>query len=412
MESHVTIQRLYYSTQQASNGCGDTEAKKQMLPRQSFPRSSAASLLLALVLGSFLCVDSHAQDPLLNDARFTRDASGRIVGLTYFGRSGLKQAAPSDTSNLTSVEISYGTTLKQEDVDFLSTLQSVEELSFGGNLDDEYVVIEGSLSSLASLKRLKSVFLCKRDMRDRDLDFLADLPNLQHLEFLTGPNPSHEGGSSVTDACAESIQKAKSLRWLRIDGQGHLTDRFIDAITQHLKELEYIDLASEHLTDRSLQVIAQRCANLRSLDLWSSQFTDQGASYLATANQLQEIWLECPLLTNKSLETLAELKNLRHLLVTAPTVTNASIEKIAKLQSLEILCLRNTPLSDEQFAMFANHQKLKSIFANGRALSTEKVLNVIATIPKLNHTELSEASETQKAVKRFLADRKSAANSN
>ena len=412
MDSHVTIQRLYYSTQQPSNGYGDTEAKKQMLPRQSSTPSSAALLLLALVLGSFLCDDSHAQDALLNGARFTRDASGRIVGLTYFGRSGLKQAAPSDTSNLTSVEISYGTTLKQEDVDFLSTLQNVEELSFGGNLDDEYVVIEGSLSSLASLKRLKSVFLCKRDMCDRDLDFLANLPNLQYLEFLTGPNPSHEGGSSVTDACAESIQQAKSLRWLRIDGQGHLTDRFIDAITQHLKKLEYIDLASEHLTDRSLQVIAQRCANLRSLNLWSSQFTDQGASYLATANQLQEIWLECPLLTNKSLETLAELKNLRHLLVTAPTVTNASIEKVAKLQSLEILCLRNTPLSDEQFAMFTNHQKLKSIFANGRALTTEKVLNVIATMPKLNHTELSEASETQRAVKRFLADRKSAADSN
>ncbi|MFN5393332.1 MAG: hypothetical protein ACK5EO_05455, partial [Planctomycetota bacterium] len=105
---------------------------------------------------------------------------------------------------------------------------------------------------------------------------------------------------------------------------------------------------------------------------------------------------------------LTELKDLRHLLITAPTITNEVIEKVAKLPELQILCLRNTPLSDEQFAMFANHQKLKSIFANGRNLTTEKVLQVIATMPKLKHMDLLEAKATQSAVARFLADRKSA----
>jgi hypothetical protein len=370
---------------------------------------SNALFLLGVLLGSFFSSESFSQEAITNGVRFTRDGSGRIVGLTYFGRDGLRQSAPQDISNLIRVEISYGTTLKKEDVEFLSSLQSVEELSFGGNLDDEYVVIEGSLAPLAILKRLESVFLCKRDMSDSDLSFLAQLPNLQQLEFLAGPNPSHESGSSVTDACAESIKKAKSLRWLRIDGQSQLSDRFVDEITQRLTKLEHLVLDSEHLTDRSLQLISERCSNLRSLDLWSKHFTDKGVTYLAAATKLEDIWLEVPLLTHESVSALAELKNLRRLLMAVPSMTNDAAQKVANLPALEILCLRNTPLSDEQFAMFANHPKLESIFANGRNLTTENVLQVIATMPKLDHIELLEARDTQRAVNRLLADRKSAA---
>jgi len=105
---------------------------------------------------------------------------------------------------------------------------------------------------------------------------------------------------------------------------------------------------------------------------------------------------------------LAEIKDLRHLLITAPTINNEVVEKVAKLPELQILCLRNTPLSDEQIAMFANHPKLESIFANGRNLSTDKVLQVIATMPKLDHMDLRDAKATQSAVTRFLAARKSA----
>jgi len=97
-------------------------------------------------------------------------------------------------------------------------------------------------------------------------------------------------------------------------------------------------------------------------------------------------------------------------LITAPTITNEVVEKVSKLPELQILCLRNTPISDEQFAIFANHPKLESIFANGRNLTTEKVLQVIATMPNLEHMDLLEAKATQSAVTRFFAARKSASN--
>lgn len=378
-----------------------------MFPKHALQPTSMASFLIAAILGGLFSSDSFSQEPSSQDARTRSDKQGRTVGLTYWGQGGLRQSAPKDVSSLTNVDISYGTTLMGDDIEFLASLQNVEELSFGGNLDGEYVAIEGDLSPLGKLKRLESVFLCKRDMRDSDLAFLRELPNLRSLEFLAGPNPFHENGSSVTDACAESIGQAKNLRWLEIYNGGKLSDRFIEGISQHLEELEHLHLGSDNLTDRSLQLLAKQCGNLKSIDLYSKQFTDQGVAFLASAKQLQKVWLECPLLTNESVSVLTELKDLRHLLITAPTVTNEVVEKVAKLTELQILCLRNTPLSDEQFAMFANHPKLESIFANGRNLTTENVLQVIATMPRLEHMTLAEA-KAQISVTRFLAARKSA----
>lgn len=380
-----------------------------MFPKHALQPTSMASFLIAAILGGLCSSDSFSQEPSSQDARTRSDKQGRIVGLTYWGQGGLRQSAPKDVSSLTNVDISYGTTLTRDDIEFLASLQNVEELSFGGNLDGEYVAIEGDLSPLGKLKRLESVFLCKRDMRDSDLVFLRELPNLRSLEFLAGPNPFHENGSSVTDACAESIGQARNLRWLEIYNGDNLSDRFIEGISQHLEELEHLHLGSDNLTDRSLQLLAKQCGNLKSIDLYSKQFTDQGVAFLASAKQLQKVWLECPLLTNESVSVLTELRDLRHLLITAPTVTNEVVEKVAKLPELQILCLRNTPLSDEQFAMFANHPKLESIFANGRNLTTENVLQVIGTMPRLEHMTLAEA-KAQISVTRFLAARKSASN--
>jgi hypothetical protein len=378
-----------------------------MFPQRWLPHWSNSLFLLSVFLGGFFCNGSFSQEPSSQDARTRSDKQGRIVGLTYLGQGGLRQSAPKDVSSLTNVDISYGTTLTREDIEFLASLQNIEELSFGGNLDDEYVAIEGDLSPLGKLKRLESVFLCKRNMHDRDLEFLRELPNLKALEFLAGPNPFHENGSRVTDACAESIGQAKNLRWLEIYNGDKLSDRFIEGISQQLEELEHLHLGSDNLTDRSLQLLAKQCGNLKSIDLYSKQFTDQGVAFLASAKQLQKVWLECPLLTNESVSVLTELKDLRHLMITAPTVTNEVIEKVAKLPELQILCLRNTPLSDEQFAMLANHPKLESIFANGRNLTTGNVLQVIATMPRLEHMTLAEA-KAQISVNRFLAARKSA----
>jgi len=115
-----------------------------MFPQRWLPHWSNSLFLLSVFLG-FFCNGSFSQEPSSQDARTRSDKQGRIVGLTYWGQGGLRQSAPKDVSSLTNVDISYGTTLTRDDIEFLASLQNIEELSFGGNLDGEYVAIEGDV---------------------------------------------------------------------------------------------------------------------------------------------------------------------------------------------------------------------------------------------------------------------------
>lgn len=328
------------------------------------------------------------------------------VGLTYHGRNGLKNAAPKDSSILEHVHVCYRTKLTAEDVIFLSTLERVEELSFGGNLNDEYVSIEGSLAPLGEMKRLRRVFLCKQDMRDKDLEFIAKLPSIEILEFLGDTNPYGKKGPAVTDECAEYLCQATTLRDLCIYGGGKLTDRFVSVIARDLKNLEHLTLDSQAITDQSLQMLADGCRNLRSLRLYSNHFTDKGVGFLASAQKLEMLSLGSASLRLDCIKSFSGLINLQHLELTVPTIDDGGVQTLTGLPALEILALREPTLSDDQFAMFANHATLQSAFLIGRDLSTTKVIEVMKTIPKLNHLDVGVNKDLQTAVNQFLKNRK------
>ena len=330
-----------------------------------------------------------------------------VVAISYYGRSGLRQSVPKNLTHVKCVWIVDGTTLTTDDVSFLSSLENVEELSLGGNLSDEYVEIEGGLAALAKLRRLKYVFLCKRDMCDEDLKFVANLPRIEYLEFLGGPNPWHEEGPVVTDACAEFIGGATRLRDLCISGGNKLSDHFVSVISRDLKNLEHLDIDSGLLTDHSLQMLAERCRNLRWLRLHSDHFTDKGVAYLANAKKLEMLWLGSKSLTHDCVKSVSGLNSLRHLELTVPTITDDGVKVLATRPALEILALRSPPLNDKQFAMFANHPTLESAFVNGRDLSEVNVIETIKTIPKLDHLSVGNNESLQTVVNSFLASRKS-----
>lgn len=360
------------------------------------------------LLGAFFCClltgRLLSQDTTQEGAR----GAGRDVSLRYYGRDGLAKSAPKDTSTLRHVQIVYGTKLTANDVAFLSTLEHVEELLIGGNLSDEFVTIEGGLLPLAQMKGLRNVFLCKNQMCDKDLAFVPALSAIESLEFVGNTNPYAVDGPTVTDECAEFLRRATSLRSLYISGGEKLTDRFVSVIARDLKNLEHLDMDSELLTDQSLQVLANQCGNLRWLDLHSNQFTDEGVAYLANAKKMERLWVGSNALTDQCVKSVAGLDHLRHLELTVATIHDDSIQTLVRLPVLEILALRQPPLSDDQFAMFAHHPTLQSAFLNGRDLSATKVLEVIQTMPKLDHLDVGVNKSLQATVKRFLASRKAA----
>lgn len=358
------------------------------------------------LLGTFFCCLLAAG---LLSQEATQEVSrgqGSNVLLRYYGTEGLGKSAPKDSSTLRLVQIVYGTKLTANDITFLSTLEHVEELLIGGNLSDEFVTIEGSLSPLAKMLGLRNVFLCKRDMCDDDLAFVSRLPAIESLEFVGNTNPFPKDGPAVTDECAEHLRHATALRDLCISGGDKLTDRFVSLIARDLKNLEHLDMDSELLTDRSLQKLANQCPNLRWLDLNSNQFTDQGVAYLANAKKMEMLWLRSTSLTDDCIKSVSGLVQLRHLELTVATIDDDCVRTLVGLPVLEILALRQPPLSDDQFAMFANHPTLRSAFLNGRDLSATKVLEVIKTMPMLDHLDVGGNKPLQATVKQFLASRK------
>jgi hypothetical protein len=382
-----------------------------MNPNSGSCRYHSILRFLNAFLWCLLPVYARSQDSNVTGVRYTYDESDRVVAISYYGSSGLRESATKNNSHVERVEIVYGTTLTAEDVSFLSSLESVEELSMGQDLSDEFVKVEGSLASLANLKRLEYLFLCKRNIRDDDIAFVAQLPKITYLELIGGPNPGYEKGPSITDACAESIGRAKTLRGLRISG-GTLTDQFVSIISRDLKDLERLDLGSAVLTDRSLKVLSKTCKNLRVLNLHSNLLTNDGVRKLADAENLETLTIRSTSLTRDCERSISGLISLRHLEFTVPTMTDDAVKVISTLPSLETLALRETRLTNEQFAMFANHPTLNSAFLNGGDLSETNVLETIATIPKLDYLHVLENEPVQITVNRFLASRKSVSRDN
>ncbi len=80
-----------------------------------------------------------------------------------------------------SVAIDYGTELMAEDIERLSTVDSISRISMGyAGIDSEYVTIEGDLLKLGRLKNLEVVYLNKDGIVDDDLKFIAQLPRHTH----------------------------------------------------------------------------------------------------------------------------------------------------------------------------------------------------------------------------------------
>lgn len=361
---------------------------------------------------TFLCAfciapDADCQQRTRAGFRYSWNDEEEVVAVEYYGSSGLRGARLHELDHLEGVSIVYGTRLSLDDIEYLSSLKRVIDIQFGGNLGDESVVFEGGTSKLGKMKSLETVFLCKKKMKDADLKFVAELPKITYLEFIADTNPWGEDGPTVTDKSAEHLGRAESLKDLCIYGGGSFSDRFISVLTGGVQDLEHLDLGSDQLTDESLRLLATRCVKLKWLDIGSNQFTDQGVHHLANAKSLEMLWVASNSLTSKCAQSMAGLKRLRHLELTVSSIEDNDLRVLANLPKLEILALRKPVLTDKQFAMFRNHPTLESAFLNGSQLSERVVLEVIESLPKIDHLSVGSKNKAlQTAINKELSRRR------
>ncbi|WP_158265196.1 hypothetical protein [Blastopirellula marina] len=363
----------------------------------------------AIRFAALLAVCCITQTAYSQDVQLGRDEQGEVISARYGGKLGFRATRLRQFPRLETLYVDYGLALTADDLDYLATLSSLQEIEFGfAGVSSEYVTINADLAPLAKLTQLRSLVLCKEKMQDDDLKFVAALPRLEYLEFNGDTNPEGEKGPAVTDRAAEYLGKAPALKHLIIEGFPTLSDKFVDQVTAGVPGLEHFDVTSPAMTDESLRMLAERCERLRWLDMSVPQVTDDGVRHLAAAKNLEMLWIDSPQLTKDCVAAVAELKKLRHLELTVPTIDDQDVGTLVALPQLEILALRRPPLTDQQFAKFRQHAALESAFLNGRQLSKEETLQTVAALPRLRHLTLYGNERLQAVVGQVLAARRPA----
>ena len=362
-----------------------------------------SNILLLVALSSVPPTPADAQDVAPNGFRFHRDEDNVVCAVEFWGGNKLRSGSLHKLNKLSHLVISYGTHVTKPDVNYLSTLGRIESLQIGQELIDEPVTIDGGISSLGKLKSLESVHLCKHDIRDDDLKFIASLPKLAYLEF-NADSGIRSDKWALTDAAGKFVAQAAGLECIWIQGHGKLTDRFVSQITKGLPNLEELRFYNPNLTDNSLQSLAENSVKLRSLSVASPQFTNRGIKFISSARELRELSVASPKLTSACLDSIAQMKHLSSLELTVPSIDDDDAKTIASIAGLETLALRNLAMTNAQFGSFQNHSTLKSAFINGKKMTVENTLSVIKTIPHLKHLSVgSRNADLQAAVDQYMS---------
>jgi Leucine-rich repeat (LRR) protein len=334
--------------------------------------------------------------------RFSRNELGEVNAVSIYGSQRLRVAKLETFPQLTHVNVLYGATLTRDDVAYLSTLTPLQELIIGQETIDPPVVIEGDLGQLANLKSLKTLSLCKHDIRDSDLQFVSALSELTSIK-LNARGEWQNKEYKLSDRCAEYLSQATKLQSIYIQDDAEFSDLFIQRIAENCPDLEHLDICSPNLTDASLRSLADNCKKLKWLDIYTPSFTADGLLHLARIETLDMLWLRGPLASSRNVDELSKLSRLKHLGLNVVEISDEALRAIASLKELEILALHHTIVTDKQFALLQGHPKLESIFIDGRKLTQEQLFQSIDSMPNLRHLSLGpESAVLEKMVKERL----------
>jgi serine/threonine protein kinase len=177
----------------------------------------------------------------------------------------------------------------------------VSEIDFAQELDFR----PDTLFFINHLTGLKSVDVSLTDVSDKDLQHIADLPNLEILSVKDAPE--------VTPAGLLHIKRLKQLKELQINKLNPVSP--VIAALKGSTALVNLSVRSTALSDDDLAIIAS-LPNLAELDAAACKnITDKGVARLASAQNLEQLNIERTQVTAASIDTLRKLPKLRCLWV-------------------------------------------------------------------------------------------------
>ena len=245
------------------------------------------SLLPNCVLGQYL----HFHGP-----------SGKPVLAVFQGNADWLTEQKDEKSHLHELKELVVLALVQHDISlaemrYVARLKQLRSLKIG-TAPEPVSIAEPAFAVLSECRFLEEVWICKKDLRDNDLEILQHLPNLKHIT-IEGENLGGERiPYQLTEKGASILASIKTLESVSIHGEGAFTDRSVEEFAL-LPKLAVLDIGATQCTDGALKTIASKM-KLRELWISSPHFSEEGILTLKKNAGIAELHIPRPVPTSPS----------------------------------------------------------------------------------------------------------------
>ena len=226
--------------------------------------------------------------------------------------------------------------------DDLSTFIDVDNRfdvdGFGFGKKKQQLPTTADARTLRGCRHLKTLVLPTKSVTAQTIAILADLPELESLEFRRCP---------IGRAGWEQIGRMKGLRRLSV-AKCELTDADMEPIS-HLPRLEELDVKDSEITDAGIGVLAG-CASLWRLDLTGTDITNVGLARLSRLPQLENLSIANTHTNDAGLAPLSQLTSLQRLDISATDVNHIEQFNCATIPRLRSLAITYCPILRSEVA--------------------------------------------------------------
>jgi hypothetical protein len=222
---------------------------------------------------------------------FHKSADGKSILAVYQGDSGWLSEQKDPKSHLHELKTLTALKLVQHDISlaemrYVATLKQLRSLTIG-DAPECVSIDKPAFAVISECAWLESLWICKKDLKDSDLQVFLKLPNLKFIT-IEGENLCEDGAPhGLTEQAVHTLASIKTLEHVAIRGDTGFTDHSVAGLAK-LPNLKSLELTSSRLTDNALGIIASEM-KLRELWIESPQFTDKGVSLLKQAAKIEEL---------------------------------------------------------------------------------------------------------------------------
>lgn len=310
---------------------------------------------------------------------------------TRIDGSGLEHLA--QLKNLAFLDLGY-TEVGDDGLGHLVGLEKLETLRLSGTR-----VSDAGLVHLSQHSRLRMLTLARCRIGDVGLLSLSSLHGLHTLDL---------SDTQVTAAGLAHLMKLPRIQTLRLNGTAVNDDALPTLLA--MRSLDHLHIADTQITDQAAYALLEKHPGLqihrldRRQHAAVRQLWAKGASYRHDDENVTQLFLKGPNITNVDLRRLADLRKIDTLSISQMELTDLALEDVARLPRLKVLKLSGMRINDAWLKRLAILElPIEELILEDLPI-TDDGLRHLAALPNLTRLEISD-SQISDAGLQHLANR-------